>query len=64
MKAQEVKKQSEFCKELAVRLNKAVQGTDIDYNMIVGATVIQDDIKRLRRELMTLSRMVGERVEP
>lgn len=43
------KKQSEFCLDLMERLNRNIEK--------VGHTVIQDDIKRLRRELLELSKM-------
>lgn len=47
------KKQSAFCLDLMERINK-----DINKNIEnVGHTVIQDDIKRLRRELLELSKM-------
>ncbi len=43
------KKQSAFCLDLMERINKDIEN--------VGHTVIQDDIKRLRRELLELSKM-------
>ena len=43
------KKQSAFCLDLMEKLNRNIEN--------VGHTVIQDDIKRLRRELLELSKM-------
>lgn len=43
------KQQSAFCLELMKKLNRNIEN--------VGHTVIQDDIKRLRRELLELSKM-------
>lgn len=43
------KKQSAFCLDLMERINKNIENDR--------HTVIQDDIKRLRRELLELSKM-------
>lgn len=53
------KKQSAFCLELMERIKKDIEkyenATNASY--LDKHTVIQDDIKRLRRELLELSKM-------
>lgn len=54
---QTIHRQGKFCGELANRLSKDIAeftNSDNDHHC-----QIQDDIKRLRRELMTLSKMFG-----
>lgn len=54
--------QAIFVKELAERLQKDIE-SNLDkpsvYSGMCGHTQVQSDIKRLRRELMELSDMIG-----
>ena len=50
------KKQSAFCLELMERINKDIKKYE-NASFPDKHTVIQDDIKRLRRELLELSKM-------
>lgn len=54
--------QAIFVKELAARLQKDIE-SNLDkpsvYNGMANHTQIQSDIKRLRRELMELSKMIA-----
>lgn len=50
------KKQSAFCLELMERINKDIKKCE-NASFPDKHTVIQDDIKRLRRELLELSKM-------
>lgn len=62
----EISAQAIFVKELAARLQKDIE-SNLDkpsvyasvYSGITNYTQIQSDIKRLRRELMELSNMIG-----
>lgn len=59
----EVREQAIFVKELATRLQKDIE-SNVDkpaaiYNGMANHTQLQSDIKRLRRELMELSNMIG-----
>lgn len=57
-----VQNQAKFVRELADRLQKTVEaraGTISGVQGMSGYTQIQSDIKRLRRELMELSNMIG-----
>lgn len=59
----EISKQAIFVKELAVRLQKDIE-SNVDkpatiYNGMANHTQIEADIKRLRRELLELSNMIG-----
>lgn len=58
----EISAQAIFVKELAARLQKDIESS-LDkpsvYSGMCGHTQIQSDIKRLRRELMELSNMIG-----
>lgn len=58
-KSKDIQEQSRFCKELMDRLNKDIKKiTSIDYySSFSGHTTCQNDIVRLRRELMELSKM-------
>ena len=58
----EISAQATFVKELAARLKKDIernQDKPSVYNGMANHTRIQSDIKRLRRELMELSDMIG-----
>lgn len=59
----EISKQAIFVKELAARLQKDIESNQgkpaTIYNGMANYTQIQSDIKRLRRELMELSNMIG-----
>ena len=60
---EQAQSQAKFVKELAARLQKDIE-SNLDkpatiYNGMANYTQIQSDIKRLRRELMELSNMVG-----
>jgi len=55
-----IKSQSQFCAELMLRLDDEIQKSDNGYwSGMADHTRKQDDIKRVRRELMTLSRMLN-----
>lgn len=59
----EVREQAIFVKELATRLQKDIE-SNVDKpaticNGMANHTQIQSDIKRIRRELMELSNMIG-----
>lgn len=58
----EISAQAIFVKELAARLQKDIE-SNLDkpsvYSGMCGHTQVQSDIKRLRRELMELSNMIG-----
>ena len=52
------KSQSKFCLDLMKRLDKDINKTKIGYGCYVyGRSRIQNDIVRLRRELLELSKM-------
>lgn len=54
-----VKSQSRFCAELMLRLNKEIEkSNDGSWSGMENHIRKQDDIKRIRRELMTLSKML------
>lgn len=58
----EISAQAIFVKELAARLQKDIE-SNLDkpsvYSGMSGYTQVQSDIKRLRRELMELSKMIA-----
>ena len=58
----EISAQAIFVKELAARLQKDIE-SNLDklslYSGMANHTQIQSDIKRLRRELMELSKMIA-----
>lgn len=58
----EISAQAIFVKELAARLQKDIE-SNLDkpslYSGMANYTHIQSDIKRLRRELLELSKMIG-----
>lgn len=58
----EISAQAIFVKELAARLQKDIE-SNLDkpsiYNGMANHTQLQSDIKRLRRELMELSKMIA-----
>lgn len=58
----EISAQAIFVKELAARLQKDIE-SNLDkpsvYSGMANHTQLQSDIKRLRRELMELSNMIG-----
>lgn len=59
----EIREQSLFCKELAVRLDKQI--ADTKHGLIYDSagfdryTQLQADIVRIRRELLTLAKMIA-----
>ena len=58
----EISAQAIFVKELAARLQKDIESNQDKpsvYNGMANHTQLQPDIKRLRRELMELSNMIG-----
>ena len=58
----EISAQAIFVKELAARLQKDIENNQDKpsvYNGMANHTQLQSDIKRLRRELMELSKMIG-----
>lgn len=56
----DIKSQSQFCAELMIRLNDEIQKSGNGYwSGMENHIRKQDDIKRVRRELMTLSRMLN-----
>lgn len=61
-RASEIMKQMEFVEQLTQKLNRAIYlgaQTAIGSSGMGGYTQVQSDIKRLRRELMELSNMIG-----
>lgn len=55
-----VKSQATFCAELMLRLREEIQASGIgSWSGMENHVRHQDDIKRLRRELMTLSKMLN-----
>jgi hypothetical protein len=58
----EISAQAIFVKELAARLQKDIESNQDKpsvYNGMANHTQLRSDIKRLRRELMELSNMIG-----
>lgn len=58
----EISAQAIFVKELAARLQKDIESNQVKpsvYSGMANYTQIQSDIKRLRRELLELSNMIG-----
>ncbi len=55
-----VKEQCAFCYDLMRRLDRDVHGVCVKWGCVDGHTQMQQDIIRLRRELMDLSKMLGE----
>lgn len=58
----EISAQANFVKELAARLQKDIESNQDKpsvYNGMANHTQLQSDIKRLRRELLELSNMIG-----
>lgn len=58
----EISAQAIFVKELAARLQKDIEANQDKpsvYSGMANHTQLQSDIKRLRRELMELSNMIG-----
>ena len=53
-----VDKQAMFCKDLMERLNNNILSAKVSYGSLEKHTVMQNDIIRLRRELMLLSEML------
>ena len=59
-KIKEIRSQSKFCAELLLRLNDEIQKSEEgEWSGMKDHTRKQDDIKRIRRELMTLSGMLN-----
>lgn len=61
-RASEIMKQMEFIEQLTQKLNRTIYfsaQTAIGSSGMGGYTQVQSDIKRLRRELMELSNMIG-----
>ena len=56
----EIRSQSQFCAELMLRLNdKLHKEGESSWSGMANHTQSQDDIKRIRRELMSLSKMLN-----
>ncbi len=53
----DIKSQSKFCTELMLRLNEEIQRSD--KSVIENYTRKQEDIRRIRRELMDLQKMLN-----
>ena len=53
-----IKEQSNFCKQLMDKLCLEINGSGFNWNTIDYHHRKQDDIKRIRRELMELSKML------
>lgn len=63
-RASEIMKQMEFIEQLTQKLNRTIYlgaQTAIGSSGMSGYTRVQSDIKRLRRELVELSKMIGWR---
>lgn len=61
-RASEIMKQMEFIEQLTQKLNRTIYlsaQTVIGSSGMSGYTQVQSDIKRLRRELLELSNMIG-----
>lgn len=61
-RASEIMKQMEFIEQLTQKLNRTIYlsaQTAIGYSGMANHTQVQSDIKRLRRELIELSNMIG-----
>lgn len=56
----DIKLQSEFCTELMLRLNEEIQKSGVEKytNTLENHTRKQEDIRRIRRELMDLQKML------
>lgn len=55
-----IRKQAEFCTELMMRLRKEIEESGEGYwSGMENHIRKQDDIKRIRRELLTLSKMLN-----
>ena len=54
-----IKSQAQFCKELMLRLNEEIHASGEGFSGMENHIRKQDDIKRIRRELMTLSKMLN-----
>ena len=58
----EIKKQMQFCMNLVMRLNDEInssEGREGYWSGLENHCRMQDDIKRIRRELMTVSKMLN-----
>ena len=53
----DIKSQSKFCTELMLRLNEEIQCSD--KSILENYTRKQEDIRRIRRELMDLQKMLN-----
>lgn len=57
----DIKSQCKFCTELMLRLNAEIQdANESSYCGIIGHTIMQADIIRLRRELNDLRKMLNQ----
>ena len=54
----DIKSQSQFCTELMLRLNEQIQNSDKGISGMENYTRKQEDIRRIRRELMDLQKML------
>lgn len=54
----DIKSQSKFCTELMLRLNEEIQNSDKGVSEMENYTRKQEDIRRIRRELMDLQKML------
>lgn len=57
-KSEKIKQQSKFCFELMKRLDSDINNSEIWCGALEKHDVKRNDIIRLRRELMTLSRLL------
>lgn len=56
----DIRSQSQFCTELLLRLNNSIQTAGKgSWSGMADHCQKQDDIKRIRRELMTLSKLLN-----
>ena len=57
---EEIRTQSNFCTDLMMRLNEDIQKSgEGHWSGMADHTRKQDDIKRIRRELLTLAKMLN-----
>ena len=54
-----IRNQMKFCTELVLRLNDEIQKDEAGYTGMKNHIRKQDDIKRIRRELLTVSKMLN-----
>ena len=54
-----IKKQSTFCLLLMERLDDEIKSSDIQFGGLKGYTQRREDIRKIRRELLDLSKMLS-----